>query len=98
MSRTRLPLIFSIAGHTIPLAVLILLVAEPSPPELPVRGRYRRRLGPVYRKRRRSSPPKRRADAGIDQMMGGSQLPAFPTDMTAFQIEVSVTIRFNLTR
>jgi periplasmic protein TonB len=37
-------------------------------------------------------------DAGIDQMMRGAQLPPFPAGMTASQIEVSVTIRFSLTR
>ena len=37
-------------------------------------------------------------DAGIDQMMRGAQLPPFPEGMTASQIEVSVTIRFSLTR
>ena len=37
-------------------------------------------------------------DAGIDQMMRGAQLPPFPAGMTASQIEVSVTIRFTLTR
>jgi protein TonB len=37
-------------------------------------------------------------DAGIDQMMRGAQLPAFPAGMTQSQIEVSVKLRFNLTR
>jgi periplasmic protein TonB len=37
-------------------------------------------------------------DAGIDQMMRGAQLPPFPAGMTTPQIEVSVTIRFSLTR
>jgi outer membrane biosynthesis protein TonB len=37
-------------------------------------------------------------DAGIDQMMRGTKLPPFPAGMTASQIEVSVKIRFNLTR
>jgi protein TonB len=37
-------------------------------------------------------------DAGIDQMMRGAQLPPFPAGMTQSQIEVSVKIRFNLTR
>jgi periplasmic protein TonB len=37
-------------------------------------------------------------DAGIDQMMRGAQLPAFPPGMTQPQIEVSVKLRFNLTR
>jgi periplasmic protein TonB len=37
-------------------------------------------------------------DAGIDQMMRGAQLPPFPAGMPASQIEVSVTIRFSLTR
>jgi periplasmic protein TonB len=36
-------------------------------------------------------------DAGIDQMMRGAQLPPFPAGMTMSQIEVAVTIRFNLT-
>jgi protein TonB len=37
-------------------------------------------------------------DAGIDQMMRGAQLPPFPAGMTQSQIEVSVKLRFNLTR
>lgn len=37
-------------------------------------------------------------DAGIDQMMRGAQLPPFPAGMTQPQIEVSVKLRFNLTR
>jgi protein TonB len=37
-------------------------------------------------------------DAGIDQMMRGAQLPPFPPGMTQSQIEVSVKLRFNLTR
>jgi outer membrane biosynthesis protein TonB len=37
-------------------------------------------------------------DAALDQMMRGAQLPAFPADMTATDVEVSVTIRFGLTR
>jgi len=37
-------------------------------------------------------------DAVIDQMMRGAQLPPFPAGMTMSQIEVSVKIRFNLTR
>jgi periplasmic protein TonB len=38
MGEMRLPLTLSTAGHAIALALLILLVAEPSPPEPPVRG------------------------------------------------------------
>jgi periplasmic protein TonB len=37
-------------------------------------------------------------DAAIDRMMQGAQLPPFPADMTASDIEVSVTIRFALAR
>jgi len=37
-------------------------------------------------------------DAAIDQMMRGASLPPFPADMTASDVEVSVTIRFGLTR
>jgi protein TonB len=37
-------------------------------------------------------------DAGIDQMMRGAQLPPFPEGMTQSQIEVSVKLRFKLTR
>lgn len=37
-------------------------------------------------------------DAGIDQMMRGAQLPPFPAGMTASEIEVSVKLRFKLTR
>jgi periplasmic protein TonB len=37
-------------------------------------------------------------DAGLDEMMRGAQLPPFPPDMTASRIEVSQTMRFNLTR
>jgi protein TonB len=38
MSGIRLPLTISIAAHTIVLALLVLLVAEPSSPEPPVKG------------------------------------------------------------
>jgi protein TonB len=37
-------------------------------------------------------------DAGIDQMMRGAQLPPFPAGMAQSQIEVSVKLRFKLTR
>ena len=37
-------------------------------------------------------------DAGIDAMMRGAILPPFPADMTASDVEVSVTVRFALTR
>jgi len=37
-------------------------------------------------------------DGGIDQMMRGAQLPPFPAGMTQSQIEVSVKLRFKLTR
>jgi periplasmic protein TonB len=37
-------------------------------------------------------------DAGIDQMMRGAELPPFPAGMMQPQIEVSVKLRFNLTR
>ena len=37
-------------------------------------------------------------DAGLDEMMRGAQLPPFPLGMTASRIEVSLTMRFNLTR
>jgi protein TonB len=37
-------------------------------------------------------------DAGIDQMMRGAQLPPFPAGMTQSQIEVSVKLRFKLSR
>ncbi len=37
-------------------------------------------------------------DGGVDEMMRGAQLPPFPAGMTMSQIEVSVKIRFNLTR
>ena len=36
-------------------------------------------------------------DAAIDAMMRGATLPAFPADMTASDVEVSVTVRFALT-
>jgi protein TonB len=38
MSGIRLPLILSTTGHAIVLALLVLLVVKPSPPELPVKG------------------------------------------------------------
>jgi protein TonB len=38
MSGIRLPLTLSITGHAIVLALLVLLVVKPSPPELPVTG------------------------------------------------------------
>ena len=38
MSGMRLPLTLSTAGHAIVLALLVLLVAEPSPPEPPIKG------------------------------------------------------------
>jgi protein TonB len=37
-------------------------------------------------------------DAAIDAMMRGASLPPFPADMTASDVEVSVTVRFGLTR
>lgn len=37
-------------------------------------------------------------DAAIDAMMRGATLPPFPADMTASDVEVSVTLRFSLTR
>jgi periplasmic protein TonB len=37
-------------------------------------------------------------DAGLDEMLRGAQLPPFPPGMTASRIEVSLTMRFNLTR
>jgi len=37
-------------------------------------------------------------DDGVDQMMRGAQLPPFPAAMTQSEIEVSVKLRFNLTR
>ena len=37
-------------------------------------------------------------DASIDAMMRGAILPPFPADMTASDVEVSVTVRFALTR
>ncbi len=37
-------------------------------------------------------------DASIDAMMHGATLPPFPADMTASDVEVSVTVRFALTR
>jgi periplasmic protein TonB len=36
-------------------------------------------------------------DAAIDQMMRGASLPPFPGDMSALDVDVSVTIRFALT-
>jgi hypothetical protein len=47
MSGMRPPLTLSTAGHAIVFALLVLLVAEPPPPE-PRQGRYRSRLGPVF--------------------------------------------------
>ena len=37
-------------------------------------------------------------DAAIDQMMRGASLPPFPGEMTAADVDVSVTIRFALAR
>jgi protein TonB len=37
-------------------------------------------------------------DAAIDAMMRGALLPPFPADMTASDVEVSVTVHFSLTR
>ncbi len=37
-------------------------------------------------------------DAAVAEMMRGAVLPPFPADMTQPRIEVSVTIRFSLTR
>jgi len=37
-------------------------------------------------------------DAAIDGMMRGATLPPFPADMAAWDVEVSVTVRFSLTR
>jgi len=37
-------------------------------------------------------------DAGLDEMLRGAQLPPFPPGMAASRIEVSLLMRFNLTR
>ncbi len=37
-------------------------------------------------------------DAAINDMMRGASLPPFPGDMTATDVEVSVTVRFALAR
>jgi protein TonB len=37
-------------------------------------------------------------DGSIDAMMRGAAMPPFPSDMTASDVEVSVTVRFALTR
>jgi protein TonB len=37
-------------------------------------------------------------DAAIDGIMRGATLPPFPADMAALDVEVSVTVRFSLTR
>jgi protein TonB len=37
-------------------------------------------------------------DAAVEEMMRGASLPPFPADMTASDIEVTVTVRFGLTR
>jgi protein TonB len=37
-------------------------------------------------------------DAAVEEMMRGAVLPPFPADMTANDIEVTVTVRFGLTR
>jgi periplasmic protein TonB len=37
-------------------------------------------------------------DAAVNDMMRGANLPPFPADMTASDVEVTVTIRFGLTR
>ena len=37
-------------------------------------------------------------DASIDAMMRGATMPPFPADMAASDVEVSVTVRFALTR
>lgn len=37
-------------------------------------------------------------DAGIGEMMREARLPPFPPDMPGSQVDISVTIRFNLTR
>ena len=37
-------------------------------------------------------------DASIDAMMRGAAMPPFPADMTASDVEVSVTVRFALSR
>jgi periplasmic protein TonB len=45
MSGIRLPLALSTIGHAIALALLVLLVVKPSPPELPVKGGIEVALG-----------------------------------------------------
>src|SRR5439155_26319997 len=37
-------------------------------------------------------------DSAIDQMMRGANLPPFPADMTATDVDVAVTVRFALAR
>ncbi len=56
------------------------------------------RIGRVLDYTLRTSTGYADLDAGIDQMMRGAQLPPFPAGMAASQIEVSVKLRFKLTR
>jgi protein TonB len=37
-------------------------------------------------------------DAALDRMMRGAAMPPFPADMTASEIEVTLTIRFGLSQ
>ena len=78
MSGMRLPLTLSTAGHAIALALLILLVAEPSPPEPPVKGGIEVALGQSL-----SQPQAALAPEMESQPADPSTVPALPPQETA---------------
>jgi protein TonB len=57
MSGMRLPLTLSTAGHAVVLALLILLVTEPSPPEPPAKGGVEVALGQSLSQPQAALPP-----------------------------------------
>jgi hypothetical protein len=63
----------------------------PSPPPAPT-------ISPDYRSLLSGSSGFADLDQAVENMMRGAVLPPFPSSMTSPEIEVSVTIRFGLTR
>ena len=73
MSGMRLPLTLSTVGHAIVLALLVLLVMQPSPPELPVKGGIEVALGQSS-----SQPQAVLAPETASQAADPSTVPALP--------------------
>jgi protein TonB len=87
MSGMRLPLTLSTAGHAVALALLVLLVAEPSPPEPPVKGGIEVVLGQSL-----SQPEAVLAPEMVSQVADPSTIAALPPQEVAeSQLVVTAT-------